>query len=380
MRGKAFLFFLLCSLVFAPSVRAGSLTTLDGKSYQGSLKFDSAGALEITPKSAAAVQVELANVLHATFASDERPLLRGVLLTSGEAIAADAITKFDADGVRLVRPGGIAVPIAAADLAIVFFRPVTGEALKRIPPGHAGAVLDNGDFFEGDPAGFNGSQLTISSVLFGNQTFDVNSKLRAVILQDAVAPDADLIVHLLDGSVLLAKSISISDGRLTIDDAKLGSIIVESQNVLSIGRGSSAFDILSTMTPTKVDGSPVGYAADATTAGVPMMLFGTVPAHGIGQRPGVSLSWDVTGKYKSVIAKAGVPLAIVPTQRLQFVVLTDGKEVFRSPPRTSIDDPAAVGVNLTGVKTLTFRVEGADALAPGAVGLWADPILIRSKS
>jgi hypothetical protein len=74
-----------------------------------------------------------------------------------------------------------------------------------------------------------------------------------------------------------------------------------------------------------------------------------------------------------------VPLQLVPMQRLQFVVLTDGKEVFRSPPRSSVDDPTAIGVNLIGVKTLTFRVEGPDPLAPGAAGLWADPILVRGK-
>jgi hypothetical protein len=370
---------LLSLLAFASLARAGSVTTLDGKSFQGTISFEQQGALLVTPRNAPQERVELANVLHASLLADNRPLLRGVLLTSGEAIAADAITRLDTDGARLVRPGGVALAIAANDLAAVFFRPVSADILKHIPAGHVGAILDNGDFFEGDPAGFDGNHLKISSVLFGIQTFDVSRQVRAVVLQDASAPDAQKIVRLMDGSVLLGKAISIADGQLTIDDARLGAIAVASQNVMDIAIGSAAFDALSRMAPSKVDGPPTDYSSDNTTTGAPMTLLGVTAAQGIGQRPGVALTWNVDGKYKSVIAKAGVPLGLVPLQRVQFIVLADGKEVFRSPPRSSVDDPTPIGVNLTDVRTLTLRVDGPDRLAPGAAGLWADPILVRGK-
>jgi hypothetical protein len=370
----------VCSVVFfCPLAHAGSLTTLEGKSFDGTITFDSDNALLISPKNAPRQRVDIANLLHATFTDQPPALTRGVLLTSGEAIAADAITRLDDDGARIVRPGGVAVTIAQTDLAAVFFRPVTPDMLKRIPPGHTGAILDNGDFFDGDPAGFDGNRLKISSVLFGIQTFDVTRQARAVILQDATTPDADKIIRLMDGSILLAKTISIADNRLAIDDARLGSVTVSSQNLVDITTGGNAFDALTQLTPSNVDGPPAAFATDNNTTGAPLTLLGIKAAHGIGQRPGVSLTWDVAGKYKSMIAEAGVPLGLVPMQRIQFVVLTDGKEVFRSPPKSSIDYPTAIGVNLTDVKTLTFRVEGADPLAPGAAGLWADPILVRGK-
>jgi hypothetical protein len=368
----------LC-LFLSSVVHAGSLTTLDGKSFDGAITFDPDNALLISPKNGPQQRVDLTNVLHASFSDQSRSLTRGVLLTSGEAIAADAITRLDDDGARLVRPGGIAVAIANTDLAAVFFRPVTADMLKHIPSGHTGAILDNGDFFEGDPSGFDGNHLKISSVLFGFQVYDVTHQARAVILQDATTPDADKIVRLTDGSVLLAKTISIADNRLTIDDARLGSVTVGSQNVLDITTGGNAFDPLTHLPPSNIDGSPTAYATDNTTTGAPLTLLGVTAAHGIGQRPGVSLTWNVAGKYKSVIAKAGVPLGLVPMQRIQFVVLTDGKEVFRSPPRSSIDDPTPIGVDLTDVKSLTFRIDAPDPLAPGAAGLWADPILIRAN-
>jgi hypothetical protein len=371
---------LVCLLAFAAFALAGTLTTLDGQSYDGPISFEANNTLLVSPRNGAQKPVALSNVLHATLVPESRPLWRGVVLTTGEAIAANSITRLDSDDVRLVRPGGIAVELAATDVASVIFRPITPVMQRHIPIGHAGAVLDNGDFFEGDPAGFEANQVKISSVLFGIQSFDVGKQARAVVLQDAASPDANEVVRLVDGSVLLGKSASISQGRLTIDDARLGSITVEARTVAQISMGGDTLDTLTRLAPSKVDGTPIGYAIDATTAGVAIALLGTAPAHGIGQRPGVSLTWDVGGKYKSVIAKAGVPLEILPLQRLQFVVLADAKEVFRSPPISSVDDPVTIAVSLADVQTLTFRVEGPDAMAPGATGLWADPILVRGKN
>lgn len=200
------------------------------------------------------------------------------------------------------------------------------------------------------------------------------------MLQDAATPDAAQIVRLMDGSILLGKSISVADGRLSIDDTRLGAIDVATPNVVDIAVGNSLFDALGQVAPTRVEGPLMDYSIDGTTTVAPMALLGVNVGRGIGQRPGVSLSWDVAGKYKSVIAKAGVPLGVVPMHRLQFVVLADGKEVFRSKPQTSVDDPTPIGVNLTDVKTLTLRVDAPDPLAPGAVGLWGDPVLVKDKA
>jgi hypothetical protein len=370
---------LFCIFAFIPPARGGTLTTLDGNTFEGSITFDPNDTLLVTPHTGPKQAVLLSNVLRADFIPENRPLLRGVVLTSGEAIAADSITRLDSSGVRIVRSGGIAVTISADDLAIVYFRPLTAEMIKHLPPGRAGAVLDNGDFFEGDPSAFDGNQVKISSVLFGIQSFDVSRQARAVVFQGAQPPDARKIVALVDGSVLLGSSATVSNGRLTIDDARLGSLTLEARLIAHISVGESALDSLSKLPPTKSDGPPGGFAIDATTSGVPMTLLGVKAAHGIGELPGASITWNLGGQYKSVITKAGVPLGIAPIQRLQFIVLTDGREVFRSTPRSSVDDPVAITLSLSGVNLLTLRVEGPNALAPGAAGFWADPILIRDK-
>jgi hypothetical protein len=355
------------------------LTTIDGKTYDGSITLENGGELLVTPKSGEKKFVDLADALRVDFIAENRRLFRGIVLTTGEVIAADSITRLDGGGVRIVRSGGIVLDIPASDLAAVFFRPVSPDVLRHIPSGHPGAVLDNGDFFGGDPAGLDANQVKISSILFGIQSFDVSRQVRAVILQDVAIPDANEIVHLVDGSVLLGKSASISEGRLTIDDARLGPVTVEARTVAHISLGGDAFDSLARFVPSKAEGGPSGYAIDATTVGASMTLVGISAAHGIGQSAGVWLSWNLAGNYKSFIAKAGVPSGLVPMQELRFIVLADGNEIFRSAPLSSVDDPASVALSVKGVKVLTLRVEAPDPLAPGTAGLWADPILVRAK-
>ncbi len=367
-------------LAAAAPACAGTLTTLEGKTYQGFISFASSNSLQITISNGGHALVPISNVLSAVLVPERRPLWRGVILPTGEQIAANTITRVDGNGVRIVRPGGIPMVFPSNAVAAVVFRPLSAELWNHIPPNHAGAVLDNGDFYEGDPAGFYGNQLKISSVLFGFKSFDVSRDAKAAVLQASATPDANEIVRLVDGSILLGRSATATEGRLTVDDPVLGSITVEARLVAQISMGGDRLDQLSKLVPDQVDGPSAGYATDATTAGIPMALLGSDPSHGLDQRPDAVLSWNLAGKYKSIIARAGVPLGIVPLEHVQFVVLVDGGERFRSAPRSSVDDPADIAVDLSGAKRLTLRVDATDPHGPGAEGLWADPILVRDQA
>jgi hypothetical protein len=72
-----------------------------------------------------------------------------------------------------------------------------------------------------------------------------------------------------------------------------------------------------------------------------------------------------------------VPAGVLPTVPVRFVVLADGKELFRSPPRTSLDSPVGVAATVNGAETLILRVEST---APGPFpvpGTWIDAALIK---
>jgi hypothetical protein len=68
---------------------------------------------------------------------------------------------------------------------------------------------------------------------------------------------------------------------------------------------------------------------------------------------------------------------VLPTTPVRFVVVADGKELFRTPPRTSLSDPLAASLNVAGVKSLTLRVESTSPDPLPTPGVWVDPSLIK---
>src|SRR4051812_39336037 len=205
----------LCSSVANYSF-CGSLTTLDGRSFDGDVKVSSRDALVVSPKGGSTTRVELANVLSASFISSsdaipDVPMSKGVVMADGSALAAEALLRADVDVVRLDVVGGDGkqVAVKTPDVARIVLGPLTADLLKRVPPGdHSGVLLDGGDFVEGEFRGIDGGKVRISSVLFGLQSFDAGRQAIAVILRAAREPDGAFIVRLANGSVLAGKSVA----------------------------------------------------------------------------------------------------------------------------------------------------------------------------
>ncbi|MBV8780837.1 MAG: NPCBM/NEW2 domain-containing protein, partial [Phycisphaerae bacterium] len=144
--------------------------------------------------------------------------------------------------------------------------------------------------------------------------------------------------------------------------------------VAEIRGGDSLYSRLTDRKPDEAaDGS---YQLNGVPGGLPMSLFDMKVSRGIGQSPGAAISWHLDGKFRSFIAHAGVPLTVLPGTSTQFVVIADGKEVFRSRPLTSIDDPVPVSVKLNGVRMLTLRVESSPT-SHAVPGIWADPLCVN---
>ena len=71
------------------------------------------------------------------------------------------------------------------------------------------------------------------------------------------------------------------------------------------------------------------------------------------------------------------PRGVLPTAPVRFIVLSEGKELYKSPPRTSQDEPLAASVSVSGAKSLTLKVEST--LSPPLLtpGLWGDVALVK---
>ena len=92
---------------------------------------------------------------------------------------------------------------------------------------------------------------------------------------------------------------------------------------------------------------------------------------------GSAISFELDGQYKRLLCSAGVPSELLPTSAVRFVVLSDGKEIWRSGSVTSIDDPLSVALNVSGAKSLMLRVDPATAGVPAAPGVFTAPVLVK---
>jgi hypothetical protein len=72
-----------------------------------------------------------------------------------------------------------------------------------------------------------------------------------------------------------------------------------------------------------------------------------------------------------------VPDGYLPTTAVRLVVLADGKELYRSPPTTALDEPLAVAVKIGGAKVMTMRLEMDVPLELAGAAVLMEPALIQ---
>ncbi len=302
----------------------------------------------------------------------------GLMLRGGSVLRADIRAANDTS-VKVNRNGEISV--STADVARIIFKPMNAEQAAKLTPGRTGVLLANGDFFEGDIRWADGGQIKLSSVLFGNRNFNTGEAV-AVALNDVKAePSAYQVTHA-DGSILMVKSITADPtGLIILEDQNLGPIKTGLGELTEIRAGASRYIPLTDLRPVKVatrtKTSDTPYVIDATTAGLPMILADQPAQHGIGAIAGATLTYNLEGNYKTFTARAGVPKGVLPVAPIKFIVTADGKELYKSTNRTSLDDPVGFSVNVTGIKTLELKIESPTNIDLGASGLWADPALIK---
>jgi hypothetical protein len=363
----------LCSSVVNNSF-AGSITTLDGKRIEGAVAVESAGALTVTPKDGSPTRVELSRVLEAQMDVSTPPTLtRGIVLTDGTALAAATFRRADDDTIKLV-PAMMSAEVSVKSVRVA--RIVFSE-LTIVPSsnGATGVLLESGDFVEGDFLGLENGKAKISSVLFGIQSFEVGRPAKAVILRDAKAPSGNVIVRLVDGSVLPASSIVLDRAATKIEKTPFGTITVPFDQIAHLSAGGERVVSLATIksNPSRSTESPTTWRLVGSTK---------PPGNAIAQTAGSSMTYELNGGYESFIAQVGVPAHVVPMQRVRITVTGDGRELFRSDERTSVDDALAIAVNVSGVKQLTLAVDvpGQKGASPAVTPpvLWSDPLLVTT--
>ncbi len=308
--------------------------------------------------------------------NESGPAFKGIILRDGTMLACEIRSANDS-AVRIwrEREQDVAVPVSEVSRIILNSPPKElAPALQK--SGRTGALLKEGNFFEGTFGGIQDNRIRISSVLFGVRSFEPWQVL-GIVLRDVSAMTSRYEIRLTNGSRLPTDQLEWGKDAVTINNSAAGKIRFQPWEFAEIRAGASRFRPLQQIRPQNVRPAvPGGFAVNSTTVGLPMVLAGQPAEHGLGLAAGTSVSYGLEGAYRLAMAKLGVPEGILPTVAIRFVITGDDRELYRGPLMTSLSDPASVALTVIGIKTLTFRVEPA-AGSFGGAGLVADPALVK---
>jgi hypothetical protein len=345
-------------------VYADVLLTTEGRLLDGAVRMEGGGAaLIMTPRTGPSLRAQADSILSLTLSRRTVKPVPGVRLTSGAFLPIESFHKLDGNVLRMSRPGGSTFDLPLSQLSLILFDP---DDKLVLPPGSSpGVLLRSGDFFEGEMTLLSEHTLVISSTLFGERRFRLDRDVLAVRLRSAVKPQGKWIIRLTDGTIARSSSLSIDGGQLKFDDPAAGPLTATLDQLVELRRGDNPFVPISpadTAPPTEFPLTLRGPAAPWGASGKP-----------IAQQAGTVRDLDLADGAKALLLRAGVPAALVPSQSVRVVVLVDGKQIYRSPPLTSVDDAVIVSIPLTGKKALTLRVEGQ----PPAMAVWSDLALLK---
>jgi len=121
-------------------------------------------------------------------------------------------------------------------VARLAYAPLSGEMAWKTRVSRPGVWVNTGDFFDGDFRGIEDRRLTISSVLYGLRTFDIDDEVLAVVLQPRKTQGAEFEVETTDGSVLRASDVTLAEGEIRLRESALGEVRLPAFEILDLRR------------------------------------------------------------------------------------------------------------------------------------------------
>jgi hypothetical protein len=143
--------------------------------------------------------------------------LNGATITAPIQSASDAALRFQGVFSKQSLP--------LAKVARIHVQPLGSEMAAALPKGRPGVLLRNGDFIDGDFAGIENGRVKITSVLFGNRTFDMAKDVVAIVLRGNEPPMWRYSVSARDGTALYGQSMVIEPKQIAITGAPEFSIM-----------------------------------------------------------------------------------------------------------------------------------------------------------
>ncbi len=308
------------------------------------------------------------------------------IVTTGGSIYSNVDVKsVNKQAVRFTLKDRTDISVPADQVARIYLPGLTQAAIDKLPATSTGVLLTNGDFYEGDIDELADGKVQVSSVIFGPREFGMRRDLLALVLRPPAsdAKPADYIVQTSDGSTFMADVLGVDSNKLAVTDRSFGKQLIDARSISEITYGGDKLKWLPDLRPRRIDPARDrtidGFLVDSTIFGPGLQLVGLDCDRGVSLSNGSSVTYDLDGQYKTLVCVAGVPVEVMPNVSAVFVAESEGKEIFRSPPRNSTQDPLPVSIDTSKLKTITLRVETEKDSNIPVVGLWGDPLLVKAQ-
>lgn len=157
-----------------------------------------------------------------------------VELISGSVMTGPSVR---ADKDEIILGGGpAAVKIPVPRVARITCQPLSDELAWKTRVSRPGVWVSNGDFFDGEFRGIRQRQLTLSSVLYGLRTFDLDDEVMAVVLHPRQPRPASFELQTTTGATLLASDVKLGDGELRLRESALGEMRLPAFEIFELRR------------------------------------------------------------------------------------------------------------------------------------------------
>jgi regulation of enolase protein 1 (concanavalin A-like superfamily) len=142
-----------------------------------------------------------------------------------------------ADGNEVLFSGSPkAVRVPTDRVARFAYAPLSGEMAWKTRVSRPGVWVNTGDFFDGEFRGIEDHRLTISSVLYGLRTFNIDDEVLAIVLQPRKIQGSDFEIETADGSVLRGSEVTMADGEIRLRESALGEVRLPAFEILDLRR------------------------------------------------------------------------------------------------------------------------------------------------
>jgi hypothetical protein len=149
----------------------------------------------------------------------------GVLLVNGATLSAP-IQSATGNSIRFQGVLG-KQNLPLAKVACIHVKPLTPELARAIPSGRAGVLLKNRDFFDGEVAAIESGRLKMTSVLFGNRSYDLAKDVIAIIVRSKESEAWLYSVTARDGTVLYGKTALIQPAQVSLAEGPEFSVPID---------------------------------------------------------------------------------------------------------------------------------------------------------